>query len=457
MSTARHVLRIRREALLQGGALGDADVVSYDAADGLLGTGGVKRHRSVVNDAKGRVWFSLNRGLSVVDPGRAIGRSAPAPARVVALTADGRPLDLRGPLRIPSGARRVSFGYAGISLSTPERIRFRYRLDGFDKTWSEPVMSREAVYANLAPGPYRFRVTASRGDGVWSGPEDTVAVVIAPALWQTRWFQLGAVLVAGLLARLVYSWRLGQETRRLNALFEERLAERTRIAQELHDTLLQGFLSASLQLHVAVEQLPEASPTRFGLARVQQLMGQVIDEGRNALRGLRSADQGVGDLAEAFSRVRQDMRLDDATDLRVIVEGAVRELRPEVRDEVYRIGREALSNALRHAHARRVEVELEYGARDLRVLVRDDGCGIDPQILESGREGHWGLSGMRERAERIGGRLRLWSAPGAGTELELRVRSSLAYAGSASSRRAFGRVYDLFHRRRSPGAEGDAP
>ena len=342
--------------------------------------------------------------------------SAPAVVHVSGLSADGRPVGLEGAPRIPPRPQRVTLSYAGVSLSVPERVRFRYRLDGFDQDWSDPVATREAAYTNLGPGAYQFRVTASNSDGLWNGSEATLRFAIAPAPWQTWWVQLLGVVAAGLLARAVHVWRLRQATRRLNTLFEERLAERTRIAQELHDTLLQGFLSASLQLHVAVDELPEGAPEKPRLGRVLQLMRQVTLEGRNALRGLRSGTGSADDLEQAFSRIGQELALPDATHYRVFLEGSPRSLNPVIRDEAYRIGREAVVNAFRHARAGNIEVELAYGANGLRVAVRDDGCGMDAAVLHSGREGHWGLSGMRERAERIGARLKLSSAAGAGTE-----------------------------------------
>jgi signal transduction histidine kinase len=208
--------------------------------------------------------------------------------------------------------------------------------------------------------------------------------------------------------------------------FEDRLEERTRIAQELHDTLLQGFISASMQLHVAVDQVPSESAVRRRFDEVLGLIARVIDEGRNAVRGLRSSTDAF-DIEQAFSRVRDDLRIGDEIDFRVIGEGDRRPLHPMIRDDVYRIGREAVVNAVRHAAATRIEVAVECAPHHLRVLVRDDGRGIDPEVLHAGRDGHWGLSGMRERAERIGGRLRVWSRPGAGTEVELSIPGHVAF------------------------------
>jgi signal transduction histidine kinase len=205
------------------------------------------------------------------------------------------------------------------------------------------------------------------------------------------------------------------------------------VAQELHDTLLQGVLSASMQLHVAVDKLPEDSPSRPAFNRVLQLMSQVIDEGRATLRGLRSTTDDAHSLETLFSRIPQELAAPAEIDFRIVVEGTPLPLRSVIRNDVYSIGREALVNAFRHADPSSIDLHLEYSPNHLRILVRDDGCGIDGDVLESGREGHWGLSGMRERAERIGARLKLLSRPGNGTEVELRVPSDVAFESGATS------------------------
>jgi ligand-binding sensor domain-containing protein/signal transduction histidine kinase len=429
VSTANRVLRVNREKL-QRGTLAEADLHEYGLADGLRGTEGVKRFRSVMADPAGRIWFSLNRGISVVDPGRVGSEKAPAIAQIQSIAADGNPVPIQAATRIPGGHRRLAFGFAGLSFSGPERVRFRYRLDNFDGDWTEPVAVREAVYTNLGPGEYRFRVIASNPEGVWSPTEAVVRFEVEPLVWQTWWFRTGLLLGLGLAMLALYRYRLHQVTRRMNVRFEERLAERTRIAQELHDTLLQGFLSASMQVHVATDQLSDDSRAKPVLTRALQLMDQVIDEGRNAVRGLRSSKSVSLDLEKAFSRVPQEMALaeNNQSAFRVTVEGAPRPLHPLLRDEVYRIGREALINAFRHSRAKNVDMEIQYGAADLRVVVRDDGRGIDPKIVASGRDGHWGLSGMSERAHRIGAKFAVRSRAAAGTEVELAVPSRIAFA-----------------------------
>jgi len=226
---------------------------------------------------------------------------------------------------------------------------------------------------------------------------------------------------------------IGGSTPNLDACSEERLAERTRIARELHDTLLQGFLSASMQLHAAVDQLPDdraIGKSRF--IRVLELLDRVIDEGRNALQGLRSSGERLTSIGEAFATVPNDLGLFPTADFRLLVQGREKELRAGVRDEVYRIGREAIINAFRHSGATEIEVEIEYRITELRIVVRDNGSGIAPAVLQHGCDGHWGLQGMRERAERVGAQLRLWSGVARGTEIELRVPGQVAFEQLAS-------------------------
>lgn len=222
-------------------------------------------------------------------------------------------------------------------------------------------------------------------------------------------------------------------SRSRDPLEEERLAERTRIAQELHDTLLQGILAASMQLHAAVDRLPADCSERQRISDVTQLVERAIDQGRCVLRGLRSPGVHLKSLGEAFARVPNDLGFEAPTGFRVVVLGKERQLRTAALDEVYRIGCEAIVNACRHSRARKIEAEVEYGRTDLRIVVRDNGCGIAPQDLGGGRKGHWGLRGMRERAERIGARLQLWSRVALGTEVELSVPGWVVFEGPAAA------------------------
>ena len=357
--------------------------------------------------------------------------------------ADGMAITPMDSIRIPSAHKRITFAYTAVGLAVPERIRFRYFLESFDRQWSEPTAAREAVYTNLSPGPTVFIFLPAIATASGMARRRVVGFEVEPAFWQTWWFRSTVAVLLASIVLVSYRLHLHRLTGQLHMRFEERLAERTRIAQELHDTLLQGFLSASMQLHVADDQLPADSPAKPLINRVLTLMGRVIDEGRNAVRGLRSGDDDAYDLGQAFSRVAQELVIPQQVDFRVVMEGLPRALHPVIRDEVYRIGRESVVNAFRHSRASKIEVEVDYSAGNLRILVRDNGCGIDPQVLRAGRDGHWGLPGMRERAEKVGAKLRVWSRAAAGTEVELTVPGHVAFQSheSAHPRQRFARFY----------------
>jgi ligand-binding sensor domain-containing protein/signal transduction histidine kinase len=442
ISTSNHVLRLEGGKILDG-SLKESDVREYGLEDGLIGVEGVKRFQSVFADHNGKIWFSMNRGISVVDPARAGSGAPPALVHIDMVSVDGNPVSMGDSLRLRGRHRRIIFNYTALSLAIPERVQYKYKLEDVDETWSNPVTTREVTYNNLNSGHYRFRLMASNSEGVWNGSELDLPVEITPQYWQTWWFRIAAGMLVALAVSLIYRLRIKTVAARMNMRFEERLAERTRIAQELHDTLLQGFLSASMQLHVADDRLPENSEAKPLVQRTLQLMTRVIDEGRNAVRGLRSSDVSDQNLEQAFSRLQQELSPASNAEFRMIVEGAPRQLRPIIRDDIYHIGREALANSFRHSRATEIVVEIEYTVNLFRVIVRDNGIGIDADVLRGGREGHWGLSGMRERAERIGARLRVLSRVAAGTEMELCVPSSIAFASppSKGSKFWFSRLY----------------
>ena len=268
---------------------------------------------------------------------------------------------------------------------------------------------------------------------IWNSAPAIVSIQVAPMFWQTSWFHAGVTLLIVVGGVSAYRFRLRQIARRLNDRFEERLAERTRLAQELHDTLLQGVLSTSMQLHLAIDRVPQEAPARASLEHVRSLMGRVIDEGRHAVRGLRA--RGVDDdLERAFAQVPRDFGAHAAAVCRIAVQGSPRPMHPLIRDEIYRIGREALVNALRHSGASEIELEVDYQASHVSVTVRDDGHGIDEQVLRVGRTDHWGLLGMQERAESIGARLRVWTRRDKGTEVELTVPDVVAFTSKRAPR-----------------------
>jgi signal transduction histidine kinase len=343
-----------------------------------------------------------------------VGHLVPAIVQVQGLLVDA--------MSLSPGGHRVTFTYSGISLLAPERVRFKCELEESGLT-----AAREPVYTNLALGSYRFRVMASNSDGIWNTAEMVTPFDVAPAFWQTWWFLLCCVLVAALVALVFLRLRVSRVAQQTKLRFEERLAERTRIAQELHDTLLQGIISASMQLHVVAGQIPADSSDKPALERVLNLMGRVTEEGRSAVAGLRSLESSSVDLGRAFSEVHQQFDPQNHVAFQVIAEGLPRPIHPMIREEIYSIGREALTNAFRHAQPSSMEVELQYATDALRVLVRDNGLGFDSEALHNGRDGHWGLCGMRERAKRIHAKFRVMSRPSAGTEVELNVPGQVAF------------------------------
>src|SRR5262249_30898570 len=311
------------------------------------------------------------------------------------------------------------------SLVAPEKMQFKYKLEGRDRDWIDAGNRRQAFYTDLDPGSYRFRVIASNNSGVWNEQGATLEFSVAPAYWQTWWFR--GLVIAALAALLwtLYRWRVRQIGREFSLTLDARVAERTRIARELHDTLLQGFHGVLLRFQTALELLPQRpNDARQILASTIDQAAAAITEGRDAVQGLRISATETNDLADSIRALADELAEEGGGNVgvRMEVQGAARPLHPIVRDEIFRIASEALRNAFRHAGAQQIEVELRYDPRELRLRVRDDGRGIESAVLSAGgREGHFGMQGMRERAKGIGGRLTVWSAAGSGTEVELSV------------------------------------
>ena len=402
--------------------------------DGLPGLSGeTLPEPSVVEAPDGRLWFATTQGIAWLDP-TVVERNrnrTPPPVIISAVTANGKTYADTNTVNLPAQSNNLEIDYTALSLAIPERVLFRYKLDGVDADWQSVGTRREAYYTKLRPGRYTFHVIACNNDGVWNETGASLNLDVAPAWFQTIWFLLLCVLCLIALAVGFYRLRMRQVAASITARFDERLAERTRIARELHDTLLQGFLSASMQVHVAVDRLPPESPVKPVLSRALQVMRQVIDESRNAVRGLRPSGTTSLDLEQAFATIPQEFETgsdgEKQVEFRIITEGARKPLHPLLRDEVYRIGREAVTNAFRHARANRIDVELKYGSNQFLLRVSDDGCGIEREILVNGLNGHWGLSGMRERADRIGAHLHVFSKASAGTEVELSVPARVAF------------------------------
>ena len=420
----------------------------FDQRDGLPGT----IQQSGLSSAQGtdgRIWFSTSAGLVWTDPAQ-ISRKLPEPPITIrSITANGQRYASLAGLKLPSRTRDLTIDYTALSLAAPERVRFRYKLEGSDREWQDAGTRRQAFYTNLSPLEYRFRVmasnaasnAASNNDGVWNEAGASVSFSIAPAYYQTTWFE-GVSAAAGVgMLWFLYRLRLRQLTARIDMLYTERLEERSRIARELHDTLLQSFHGVMLRFQAVYNLLPaRGADARQILKSALDDAAQAITQARDAVQDLRSSTTVTSDLPNALEALGAELAAHhgaagNASVVSVHVEGAPLDVHPILRDEIYRIAGEALRNAVHHARSRQIEVEIRYDPQQLRVRVRDNGIGIDPALLcQEGRPGHWGLKGMRERASRIGGQLEVWSEQGAGTEVELTLPAAVAYANSAGRR-----------------------
>jgi signal transduction histidine kinase len=305
-----------------------------------------------------------------------------------------------------------------------------------DSTWRSSTHFGTEYAALLVDSEYRplakLDTLPSEGPGIFA-----VAIIKGrPVFWQTWWFLLGAGIALALAATMLFRVKMNRATRQLSLRLEERLAERTRVAEELHDTLLQDFLSVSMQLHLADDQLDDDSPAKPLVTRALEMMARAIQEGRNTLQGLRSSHWGSQDLEQAFSRIQQELAITREVRFRVIVAGTARPLRPLIGDDIYLIGREALANAFHHSGASEIEVEIEYGPNQLRVFVRDNGCGIAGDRMRSTDAEQRGLSRICERTGKMGAQLRVLSRAKAGTEMELRIPGDIVYLHRDSDRPA---------------------
>jgi signal transduction histidine kinase/ligand-binding sensor domain-containing protein len=395
---------------------------------------------SAIEGSDGRVWFAGIIGVAWLDPSRRTQKAPAPPITVQSVYADDKNYDAVAGLTLPAHTSSVQISYAAVSLSAPEAIRFRYKLQETDSQWHEVSSASPVLYRNLSPGAYHFMVGASDTNGVWADKVANVDFTILPAWYQTAWFRASCVSAFLLLLWGLYQLRLLRLRRQFHLTLEARVGERTRIARELHDTLLQSFHGLLLRFHAASNLLPaRPEEAKQEVESAIEQASNAITEGRDAVHELRSGGLTALDLAQSINNFGKELLSHPANgnspEFRLQVEGTPRNLNPMVRDEVYRIAVEALRNAIRHAGSGRIEMEIRYDQQHLRLRIRDDGRGIDPAVLEQGRApGQWGLRGMHERAKLVGGSLEIWSEPGSGTEIELTIPAANAYAEASASR-----------------------
>jgi signal transduction histidine kinase len=374
------------------------------------------------------LWFANSAVLQMLDPAHLAANVVPPPVHVEEVIADRKSYVPRDDLRLPPLTRDIEIDYTALSFRVPQRVRFRYMLEGRDGSWEEAGTRRQAFYSALDPGQYRFRVTASNDDGLWNDAGASFTFSVAPAYYQTAWFQAFSACALLLTGWGVYRARLFTIARRLRAQFETRAADRARIADELHDTLIQDLAALVLQAEIADDQLPqEPDAAKHTLETLRTRMQRVVSDGRRGMTELHRGMSGGDDLAEALSRAAQELRGPNGPSFHIVVLGQPRSLHPVVGDEVYRIAREALANAFRHAAARRIDVEVSFTSDELRVRVHDDGRGVSDEVVQAGRPGHFGLQGMRTRAKNIGATLNVWSRVDVGTEVAVIVPGRSAF------------------------------
>jgi signal transduction histidine kinase/ligand-binding sensor domain-containing protein len=405
----------------------------YGALDGYPGFASITNHvPSAVADAEGQLWFAGTNGIARLDSTRAYPLPHPPQVKIETLVAQGkRYLALDQPVLLAPGTTSLRIEYTALSYTMPEGLRFRYQLEGVDTDWQDAGARRAVSYTNLGPGDYRFRVAAVNQFGQWNDQAAVIAVRILPTFRQTPLFYLLCIAVLAGAAYLLYRVWLNQATLRLAT----RTAERERIARALHDSFLQSVHGLTLSFQSALGGLAPDSPARRKIERVLLMADKVMEEGRDELQDLRSGAMGDGDLARGLMLVGEVLEESHRAVFSLRTQGKPRALDEQVACEVYSIAREALINAFRHADAASVQVELEYGAAQFIVQVLDDGKGIDLEVARHGSSGRWGLTGLFERAGRIGSQATLENRASGGTCMRLVVPAACAYAGQARWKR----------------------
>jgi len=403
-----------------------------DEADGLKGNPDRRLQSSAVRAADRTLWFRTSEGVAIVDAQHMATNPVAPPVHIERMVADAADVDTTQPVRLRPLTRDVEFDYTALSLAEPRNVRFRYRLEGFDSDWRDVGGRRQAFYTNLPPRAYRFRVLGSNNDGVWNEAGAALDFTLLPAFYQTRAFLLLCAVVPIILSWGLYRLRVWQVTSRLRDRFEERLKERTRIARELHDNLIQDVMGISLQIEVTEELLPRDVPARQPLARALRLCKSALEQGRRTLNDLRSGPLSAGDLIASFAQLSDESAGDSGIRADVVVEGTERPLSATAGNDVLQVGRQAIANAFQHSRAREIHVLVSYGRHELQLRVQDDGSGMTEEQLNAARPGHYGVAGMHERAKRVGGSLTIRSRVGEGTEVTLLVPAHLVYESEMS-------------------------
>ncbi len=416
-SCARGVFKVSKSELrdFADGRVKKLTPVSYGVRDGMKTIAcNVGNQPAAWKTSDGTLLFSSMRGVVIVAPGRIASSNFVPPVHIEGVTVNKQAQQINREPHLPLGAGEVEINYVALTYLNPEKVRFKYRLEGFDSDWVDAGGRRFAYYANLPPGTYGFQVIAGNVDGSWNQRGASFRFSLTPHFYQTRWFLALTVLGAVLLAWLVYRLRMLE----LKARYSAVLAERNRISQDIHDTFAQNLAGIALQLDSLTMQLEEfPHGLREQIDEACNLTRYSLAEARRAVSDLRSDELDRAELPAALPEIAKRMVASAGVQTSIQVVGMPQKLSPVAEKNLLRIFQEALANALKHAHAQAINIELRYERDGLALLVRDDGRGFDAERTIPLGSGHYGLTGMRERAERIGGCLTLTSSPGAGTEL----------------------------------------
>jgi len=398
-------------------------VTLFDSLDGLPGTPAQFRPlpTAVVAD-DGRLWFATTSGVVSIDPADVPHNALPPPVSIRSISTDAGSWPVAPTVHLPAHTERLRIGYTATSLSMPERVRLRYRMEGIDTRWRDAGTEREAVYTDPPPGTYRFQVTAANEDGVWNEEGASISIVVAPTFFETTWFVVICLVVAFAALWLAFYARMRRMEAQLRARLHERHAERERIARELHDTLLQSIQGLTMRFQAIANRVPADQPLRAAMEGALDRAEEALVEARDRVRDLRghvgessTLDVALIELARVYATEHTVPVLVDA-----VID--MRDMDPLARDELYGIAREAVHNAIAHAEASRIDVVIGTEGAELVLRVRDDGRGIDDAVLRGGgRAGHWGLRGIQERAHTLGGTATFSSRADGGTEVTVRT------------------------------------
>lgn len=385
----------------------------FDVSDGLRGTPVVRGYPTAVR-SRDRLWFVSSTGVAVVDPAQVRDALPPPVPRIEQILVDGRPFDPASGERLPAGMASLQIEHAALNLTAPTKVRFRHRLEGVDPDWVDDGGTTRTVYAHLPNGSYRFVVAASAGDGRWSDNAAVWTFVVPPQWYQSNVFYgaIAALVILGVWG----AWRL--RLRQVHRRFTDVLGERARVAREIHDTLLQSLVGMALQLDT-VAHTEEPADLREEVGRIRRQVQDTIGEAQRSIRDLRAPRAEGRDLVTRLRESAGPMLEHAGITFELVVTGTARPLKAAVEQQLMRIGMEAVVNAMRHAQAAHVRMELVFERSTVRLRVTDDGHGFNPDSVHADASGHWGLSIMRERAEQVGGRLSIMSAPERGTSIEV--------------------------------------